>query len=539
LSFLGTSGALLFFNAGSLWRSDGSPAGTFGISDDAGHLVSSLGSSTFVTLASSSSGLEPGITDGTVLGTSILKDIAAGDAGSIPLWTTCPQLLHACVPSAAAAAGTRTFFVANDLVHGYELWSTDGTADGTQMVADIRPGAAGSIPSDLTAAGSEVYFSADDGVHGRELWKSDGTAAGTLLVADIVPGSHGSSPGEMIRIGSSVWFQATGPFHGMELWRSDGSAAGTQLVSDINPGVSASSPMHLTASGGSLFFSAFHEASGREAWVVDLAPQVDAVVPASGNAAGGESVTIRGWSFAPDATATIGAASTTSSGVDDWTMTVQSPAVAPGTLHDVVVRNAATNLEGTLAAGWFADFLDVPPTHPFHDFIETLVRRGISTGCGGGNYCASAAATRAQMAIVLLRSAHGPAYQPPPATGTIFADVPANAFAAAWIEELYRQGITAGCAANPLRYCPAVPVTRAQIAVFLLRTHEGSAYVPPPAGGIFADVPPSDPFAPWIEELHARSITSGCAANPLRYCPSAAITRGQMAVFAVRTFAAQ
>ena len=74
------------------------------------------------------------------------------------------------------------------------------------------------------------------------------------------------------------------------------------------------------------------------------------------------------------------------------------------------------------------------------------------------------------------------------------------------------------------------------MAVFLLRARLGSSYLPPPATGIFADVPPSDPFARFIEDLFNRGITSGCSASPLLYCPNAPNTRSQMAVFLVRTF---
>jgi hypothetical protein len=76
---------------------------------------------------------------------------------------------------------------------------------------------------------------------------------------------------------------------------------------------------------------------------------------------------------------------------------------------------------------------------------------------------------------------------------------PANP-AAAWIEQLYREGITGGCLANPLSYCPDKDTTRQQMAVFLLKVKHGSNYVPPPCTGIFIDVPcaavtPSGPIA--------------------------------------------
>jgi subtilisin family serine protease len=182
-------------------------------------------------------------------------------------------------------------------------------------------------------------------------------------------------------------------------------------------------------------------------------------------------------------------------------------------------------------------FVDVLPSHPLWSWIETLVAAGITTGCGVDppTYCPGQNVSRAQMAVFLLRSIHGPDYGPPPATGT-FADVPPGAFAAAWIDELFAEGIVTGCATDPLRYCPGQAVTRAQMAVLLLRAKHGGAHVPPPATGIFADVPAADPLAPWIEQLYNDGFTSGCGTGPLRYCPGQIVTRAEMAVFLVRTF---
>jgi hypothetical protein len=113
------------------------------------------------------------------------------------------------------------------------------------------------------------------------------------------------------------------------------------------------------------------------------------------------------------------------------------------------------------------------------------------------------------MAVFLLKGVHGSGYNPPPATGTIFADVPSSYWAAAWIEQLAREGITGGCSAGI--YCPENPVTRAQMAVFLLRSKHGAGYAPPPASGtMFADVPSSYWAAAWIEQLAHEGITGGC-----------------------------
>jgi hypothetical protein len=184
------------------------------------------------------------------------------------------------------------------------------------------------------------------------------------------------------------------------------------------------------------------------------------------------------------------------------------------------------------------DFNDVPPSHPFHDFVDTVARNQITVGCGGGNYCPGQNIPRSQMAVFLLKSKLGASHVPPPATGSVFLDVHPGDFAADWIEELAGLGITGGCGNG--NYCPNDPVTRAQMAVFLLKTLLGSGYPPPPATGvIFADVHVGDFAADWIEDLHARGVTGGCALSPLRYCPGNPNSRGEMAVFVTRTFSLQ
>jgi hypothetical protein len=179
-------------------------------------------------------------------------------------------------------------------------------------------------------------------------------------------------------------------------------------------------------------------------------------------------------------------------------------------------------------------FLDVPPSHIFFDYVETLAANGVTSGCGGNYYCPDAAVTRAQMAVFLLKSKYGSAHVPPAATGAVFTDVPAGSFAAAWIEELASLGVTSGCGGGA--YCPNATVTREQMSVFLLKAKYGSSHVPPSASGVFQDVSAGNGFAPWIEELYASTITGGCQASPLLYCPKGPNTRGQMAVFLVKTF---
>ena len=138
------------------------------------------------------------------------------------------------------------------------------------------------------------------------------------------------------------------------------------------------------------------------------------------------------------------------------------------------------------------------------------------------------------MAVFLLRGRRGACFVPPPATGTVFGDVAQNAFAAAFIEQLAAEGVTGGCGGG--NYCPDSPVTRQSMAVFLLKMLEGPFYVPPDCdpASTFLDVPCTNPFSAWINELARRSITGGCGGG--NYCPAQAVTRGQMAVFISTTF---
>jgi hypothetical protein len=183
-------------------------------------------------------------------------------------------------------------------------------------------------------------------------------------------------------------------------------------------------------------------------------------------------------------------------------------------------------------------FTDVPDPHWAVDWIERLYNAGITTGCGTDplRYCPESQVTRAEMAIFLERGMQGSTYTPPSASGTLFADVNASHWAARWIEKLYADGVTSGCSQNPLSYCPENPVTRAEMAAFLLRAKYGQNYTPPTATGIFSDVSMSHWAAGWIEKLYGEGITSGCSQSPLKYCPESPVTRAQMAAFLVRAF---
>src|SRR5262249_13164974 len=155
-------------------------------------------------------------------------------------------------------------------VHGRELWKSNGTAAGTTLVKDVRPGAASSSPYDLTNVNGTVYFSAYESGNGEGLWKSDGTTNGTVLVKEIYTGLYGNGSHVLpvTELNGALVFAALDQSyvgHSFQLWKSDGTAAGTIVVSG-----SISDPTNLTVLNGALFFAAGDgPLHGREPWKSD------------------------------------------------------------------------------------------------------------------------------------------------------------------------------------------------------------------------------------------------------------------------------
>ncbi len=164
--------------------------------------------------------------DGTALGTYLVRDLCPGACGSHALGAF----------GALAALGSTVLFAGHDGVHGLELWATDGTAGGTRLVADLRPGLASSTPRNFLAAAGQLFFVADDGVHGQELWRSDGTAEGTYLVRDLAPGPESAGIGVLEPGAGHLFFAVSeAPEERVGLWVSDGTAAGTVRLLAVPP----------------------------------------------------------------------------------------------------------------------------------------------------------------------------------------------------------------------------------------------------------------------------------------------------------------
>jgi ELWxxDGT repeat protein len=262
-------GHLLYFTAKDgvsgreLWRSNGTTAGTVRVKDiktgngdsfgdESLSQLTAVGNVLYFVADDGIHGSELWKSDGTEAGTVLLKDIHAGRNDSNP--------------GNFIRLGNTVYFTADDGVSGMELWKTDGSPEGTVRVKDINPGSASSFPFELTVIGNTFYFTAFTNDDGEELWKSDGTERDTVLVRDIHPGSMGSEPEYLTVIGNTLYFSADDMISGRELWKSDGTPVGTALVKNIHVGSMGSDPEDLVVVGNTLYFTADDMIGGRELW---------------------------------------------------------------------------------------------------------------------------------------------------------------------------------------------------------------------------------------------------------------------------------
>ena len=282
----------------------------------------------------------------------------------------------------------------------------------------------------------------------------------------------------------------------------------------------------------------------------------------SGFLSSSEGVTesVRSAFFAPDCTFTLsrdhqsfagnGGSGTVNVTASDpgcaWTASTTSPFITinsgtPGMGNGTVQYSVAANPNSTIRNATIIigdqtftvyqgiNFVDVPPDSVFYTEIGKLSARGVTLGCGNGNYCPNDLVLRDQMAAFIVR-AKGEFSPPTPMTQR-FSDVPPGNVFYNFIDRLAVLQITLGC--SPTLYCPSDPVKREQMAAFIIRGL-GEFNPPTPPMQRFTDVPPESPFYKFIDRMAVLQITLGC--SPALYCPNDIVTRGQMAAFLVRAF---
>jgi hypothetical protein len=407
-------------------------------------------------------------------------------------------------------------------------------------VLEIKIGG-GSFQDILAAGGSFVQNGYDhtiDGgfgspIAGRQAWS--GSSGGYVLTIAQLPAA---ANGQMVvlrwRMGSDSSNSGTG-------WRIDDVSVPGDFVCCSLPSPTALA-VDESASGGLSNVNGVFEPGERvlvaPTWMNGGSTATFSLAGAASNFTGPATATYT----INDGTAAYGTLGhlTAVQCTDCFEMSLDTPAVRPAPHWDATFTETpqmTAPTAGPPPKTWTlhvgASFADVPSSNIFYKFIETIFHKGVTGGCGGSSYCPTNPALRKQMAVFLLKARYGSLYLPPAATG-VFADVPQADPFAPWIEDLFHKGITGGCSTSPLNYCPDNTVLRQQMAVFLLKTLEGASYVPPACVGVFGDVPCPSTFAPWIEDLAARSIAAGCGGG--NFCPTNPNTRGQMAVFLTKTF---
>ncbi len=169
----------------------------------------------------------------------------------------------------------------------------------------------------------------------------------------------------------------------------------------------------------------------------------------------------------------------------------------------------------------------------------TWITLNASTGSGNGSFGFTVAANTgdSRMGTVTVGSQSFKVLESGPVQ--IFSDVPLGTQYFDYMNLMYFQGVTAGCAATPLQYCPTSPVTRDEMATFVISALENinhAAGVLPtgyPTTPYFQDEPATDAFFPFVQTLAYLGLTSGCQASPPLYCPTLSITQDEMAKFMI------
>ena len=188
-------------------------------------------------------GSELWISNGKSKGTKLAADIQRGQGSSSP--------------SSLLMQGKTLFMSADDGKHGRELWAYSIKSGDYMLVRDIRSGSRlGSNPSELTSLNGQIVFAAEGDTYGRELWSSDGTKHGTNLLIDINPGGLDSNPKGLSLLNGSLYFTGNTYFNGRQILKLDGDGLKVTEVQGSLEETKASEPSDLHASRDQLFFSA-------------------------------------------------------------------------------------------------------------------------------------------------------------------------------------------------------------------------------------------------------------------------------------------
>jgi ELWxxDGT repeat protein len=255
-----------------LWRSDGTFGGTNMVKDiypgfgygGPDYQIATFNNKLYFFGADPVNGKELWSSDGTESGTSLAQDITPGASNTASAFRNLTVMNGALFFSSSAPGLT-----------GAYLWKTNGTNGGAAVISSVvEPIESGLDPNNFTVFNNKLYFRGRTQAKGEELWVTDGTAAGTQMVKDIMPGTGSSSVSTnfmLTPLGNYLYFRANDNVHGTELWRTDGTEAGTTMVADLYPGQQGVNPQNLLSWNGAIYFSGQHPNQGLELWKYDPA----------------------------------------------------------------------------------------------------------------------------------------------------------------------------------------------------------------------------------------------------------------------------
>ena len=277
---------LYFYSIGDLYRTQGTPESTYRLVDFQVHNINyirglvAVADLFFFMAYNHESGYEPWVSDGTTNGTRLLKDINPGLASSDVIGGL-----------SITAGADQIYFLAEDAVHGKELWKSDGTSEGTSLLKDLTSGPEGSTISYLGVVNDVLYFTYRKSNIERDLWKTDGTAEGTVKLEDEL---RGNTPimfkGELFFRGDGRLWKANGSSEvqltdhfvepsfaitddwlyylvssndGIGLWRTDGSEDGEEFIKNLTDR-SYYDVENLISAGENIFFTCETDSFGIE-----------------------------------------------------------------------------------------------------------------------------------------------------------------------------------------------------------------------------------------------------------------------------------
>jgi len=440
--------------------------------------------------------------------------------------------------------GMGQFFAGDFLLGDFSKMYILDYATNTLLTVDTASGAQ-TVIGPAPPAGGESWTGLTGAVDGTLYASSTTCVVSTLYTVD--PGSGATTPVGPISNGDciiDISINAAGELYGVDivndvLVQIDPATGAGTVIGSTGVAANYAQGMDFDEVSGILYWAAYTAQS--ELRILDTMTGASTLV---GAFPGGTEVTAFGIATTAGGGGLPWLELTPTEGVVpayEGVLPINAEFIADGADHfglymaNIMVMNDTPYDVNDVSVCFTKAFNDMPAGSFADAQVHSVAGARITGGCGLGDFCPTDAMTRGVMARWLIKSMFGPDYSPPPCVG-IFADVVCESTPnSSYIEALYNEGITAGCNADPLMYCPDNPVTREQMAVFLIRALEGSDYVPPPCVGLFTDVACPGGFAVnWIEDLFNRGITAGCGGG--FYCPKNVTSRSEMGVFVQKTF---